>query len=70
MALDHARDGIRVNSVCPGEIIRTGDEILARRGGDPPTICAARRRHSDAAPGASAEVARCVHFLASDAAVM
>ena len=36
MAFDHARDNIRVNSVCPGEIhTRMVDDILAKRGGDP-----------------------------------
>jgi NAD(P)-dependent dehydrogenase (short-subunit alcohol dehydrogenase family) len=70
MALDHARDNIRVNAVCPGEIhTRMVDEILAKRGGD----CAAQL----AALGASIpmrrlaqpiEVARCVKFLASDLA--
>src|SRR5882757_3504185 len=36
MALDHGRDNIRVNSVCPGEIhTRMVDDILAKRGGDP-----------------------------------
>src|ERR1019366_3769036 len=36
MALDHARDNIRVNSVSPGEIhTQMVDDILAKRGGDP-----------------------------------
>jgi meso-butanediol dehydrogenase/(S,S)-butanediol dehydrogenase/diacetyl reductase len=70
MALDHARDNIRVNAVCPGEIhTNMVDDILARRGGDPAHNLAElaagipmrRLAHPD-------EVARCVHFLASDAA--
>jgi NAD(P)-dependent dehydrogenase (short-subunit alcohol dehydrogenase family) len=70
MALDHARDNIRVNSVCPGEIhTRMVDEILAKRGGDPAKnlqqlasgIPMRRLAHPS-------EVARCVHFLASDLA--
>jgi NAD(P)-dependent dehydrogenase (short-subunit alcohol dehydrogenase family) len=70
MALDHARDNIRVNSVCPGEIhTRMVDEILAKRGGNPADnlrelaagIPMRRLAHPD-------EVARCVHFLASDLA--
>jgi NAD(P)-dependent dehydrogenase (short-subunit alcohol dehydrogenase family) len=70
MALDHARDKIRVNSVCPGEIhTRMVDAILAERGGDPAHnlrqlaagIPMRRLAHPD-------EVARCVHFLASDLA--
>jgi len=41
MALDHARDRIRVNSVCPGEIhTRMVDEILAKKGVIPSRICA------------------------------
>lgn len=70
MALDHARDGIRVNSVCPGEIhTRMVDEILAAKGGDPAANVRAlaagipMRRLAD--PG---EVAGCVRFLASDQA--
>jgi len=70
MALDHARHNIRVNSVCPGEIhTRMVDEILARRGGDP---TAALRDLAAAIPmrrlAQPKEVARCVHFLASDLA--
>ena len=70
MALDHARDNIRVNSVCPGEI-HTGmvDHILAKRGGDPAQnlreLAAGIPMRRLAHP---AEVARCVHFLASDLA--
>lgn len=70
MALDHARDGIRVNSVCPGEIhTRMVDDILSHRGGDADVQLAAlaagipMRRLAD-----PYEVARCVKFLASDLA--
>ncbi len=70
MALDHARDNIRVNSVCPGEIhTRMVDEILARRGGDLASELQSlaagipMRRLAD-----PVEVARCVQFLASDLA--
>lgn len=70
MALDHARDGIRVNSVCPGEIhTRMVDEILAQRGGDPAqnlaALAAGIPMRRLAAPE---EVAWCVHFLASSRA--
>ncbi|HTV94551.1 MAG TPA: SDR family NAD(P)-dependent oxidoreductase [Steroidobacteraceae bacterium] len=70
MALDHAADNIRVNSVCPGEIhTRMVDEILASRGGDGAAnlreLAAGIPMRRLAQP---IEVARCVHFLASDAA--
>jgi meso-butanediol dehydrogenase / (S,S)-butanediol dehydrogenase / diacetyl reductase len=70
MALDHAADNIRVNSVCPGEIhTRMVDDILARRGGDEAenlrALAAGIPMRRLAAP---VEVARCVHFLASDQA--
>jgi len=68
MALDHAADNIRVNSVCPGEIhTRMVDEILAARGGD---AAANLRELAAGIPmrrlARPVEVARCVHFLASD----
>jgi meso-butanediol dehydrogenase/(S,S)-butanediol dehydrogenase/diacetyl reductase len=70
MALDHARDNIRVNSVCPGEIhTQMVDDILARKGGD------LQRNLQELAAGiplrrlaSPTEVAWCVHFLASDRA--
>jgi NAD(P)-dependent dehydrogenase (short-subunit alcohol dehydrogenase family) len=70
MALDHARDGIRVNSVCPGEIhTQMVDDILARKGGE------LQQGLRDLAAGipmrrlaSPAEVAWCVHFLASEKA--
>jgi meso-butanediol dehydrogenase/(S,S)-butanediol dehydrogenase/diacetyl reductase len=70
MALDHARDNIRVNSVCPGEIhTRMVDDILAKRGGD---LADNLRELAAGIPmqrlAHPAEVARCVHFLASDLA--
>ena len=70
MALDHARDGIRINSVCPGEIhTRMVDEIATRQGGD---IEANLRALAAGVPmrrlAQPVEVARCVHFLASDLA--
>jgi NAD(P)-dependent dehydrogenase (short-subunit alcohol dehydrogenase family) len=70
MALDHARDNIRVNSVCPGEIhTRMVDDILATRGGDLATnlraLAAGIPMRRLAQP---IEVAHCVHFLASDLA--
>jgi NAD(P)-dependent dehydrogenase (short-subunit alcohol dehydrogenase family) len=70
MALDHARDNIRINSVCPGEIhTRMVDEILAHRGGD---RLANLRQLAAGIPlrrlAGPAEVARCIRFLASDEA--
>jgi NAD(P)-dependent dehydrogenase (short-subunit alcohol dehydrogenase family) len=70
MALDHARDNIRVNSISPGEIhTRMVDEILTRRGGD---LTANLRELAAGIPmrrlARPAEVASCVCFLASDLA--
>jgi meso-butanediol dehydrogenase/(S,S)-butanediol dehydrogenase/diacetyl reductase len=70
MALDHARDNIRVNSVSPGEIhTRMVDAILAKRGGD---LTENLRELAAGIPmrrlADPTEVARCVCFLASDLA--
>jgi meso-butanediol dehydrogenase/(S,S)-butanediol dehydrogenase/diacetyl reductase len=70
MALDHARDGIRVNAVCPGEIhTQMVDDILAGKGGDLEQnlreLAAGIPLRRLASPS---EVAWCVHFLASDRA--
>jgi meso-butanediol dehydrogenase / (S,S)-butanediol dehydrogenase / diacetyl reductase len=70
MALDHARDNIRVNAVCPGEIhTRMVDEILAHKGGD---LAQNLRELAAGVPlrrlAAPSEVAWCVHFLASERA--
>jgi NAD(P)-dependent dehydrogenase (short-subunit alcohol dehydrogenase family) len=70
MALDHAQDNIRVNSVCPGEIhTQMVDDILSNKGGD------LQQNLRELAAGipirrlaSPAEVAWCVHFLASDRA--
>lgn len=70
MALDHAKDNIRVNSVCPGEIhTQMVNEILARKAGDPAAnleaLAAGIPMRRLASP---VEVAWCVHFLSSDRA--
>jgi len=68
MALDHARDGIRVNSVCPGEIhTPMMDAILTQVGGD---LEGKLRELAAGIPmrrlAKPLEVARCVLFLASE----
>jgi NAD(P)-dependent dehydrogenase (short-subunit alcohol dehydrogenase family) len=69
MALDHARDGIRINAVCPGEV----DTPMLRSARKTPVTEESLRKMADetipmgrlAQP---AEIARVVLFLASDAA--
>ena len=70
LALDHARDNIRVNSVCPGEIhTQMVDDILATHGGDPKhhlqKLAAGIPLRRLAAPH---EVGRVIRFLASSEA--
>jgi meso-butanediol dehydrogenase / (S,S)-butanediol dehydrogenase / diacetyl reductase len=68
LALDHAREGIRINSVCPGEIhTQMVDDILATQGGDPKLqlqkLAAGIPMRRLASP---LEVGRVIRFLASD----
>lgn len=70
MALDHAEQNIRVNSVCPGEIhTQMVDDILKTKGGD---LAANLKALASGIPmrrlASPAEVANCVLFLASDLA--
>ena len=70
MALDYARDNIRVNAVCPGDTLV--DRWIERdfKGSDPTTIEEALRQSSAYLPmgrfGKPEEIARAVLFLASD----
>jgi meso-butanediol dehydrogenase/(S,S)-butanediol dehydrogenase/diacetyl reductase len=70
LALDHAREHIRVNSVCPGEIhTQMVDDILASQGGDRGAqlarLAAGIPMRRLASP---AEVGRVIRFLASSEA--
>ncbi len=70
LALDHARENIRVNAVCPGEIhTQMVDDILATQGGDREgqlqRLAAGIPMRRLASP---AEVGRVIRFLASSEA--
>ena len=70
MALDHARENIRVNIVCPTEVDTPMiDEVAKRHGKDPDAM---RAECAEANPmgriGQPEDVAAAVLFLASDAA--
>ena len=70
MALDHARDGIRINAVCPGEV---DTPMLRLAGRTAPLSDAAAAEMADRVVpmgrlAQPEEIARVVLFLASDAA--
>jgi meso-butanediol dehydrogenase/(S,S)-butanediol dehydrogenase/diacetyl reductase len=68
MALDHVKDGIRINAVCPGEV---NTPMLASERSEPVTP-ELMQRIADSVPlgrlADPVEIARVVLFLASDAA--
>ena len=69
MALEHARDGVRINAVAPGEILTP---MLATERDRPPSEADLKRIADETVPmgrlGDPAEVAEVVAFLASDEA--
>jgi len=69
MALDHARDGIRINAVCPGEV---NTPMLASGRPVPPTAEDLRKLGETVVPTGRladpSEIANVVVFLASDEA--
>jgi len=69
MALDHARDGIRINAVCPGEV---DTPMLRSARATPVTDDSLKKMADEVVPmgrlAQPEEIARVVLFLASDAA--
>jgi len=69
MALDHVKDGIRINAVCPGEV---NTPMLASERPTPPTREDLQKLAEETVPmgrlAEPEEIARVVLFLASDAA--
>ena len=67
MALDYAREGVRVNCICPGWI-DTGfnDPAIAMLGGPATVDPVTRYVRADGRQGAADEIARLALFLASD----
>jgi NAD(P)-dependent dehydrogenase (short-subunit alcohol dehydrogenase family) len=68
MALDHVKDGIRINAICPGEV----DTPMLRSGRSRPITTEELQKLADTVPmgrlADPAEIAKVVVFLASDAA--
>lgn len=71
LALELAKDRIRVNVICPGMIDTQIDENTSRenleRASEPVEYPAGKIPLTDGEPGSSAQVAQLVAFLASDA---
>src|SRR5262245_61937397 len=65
MALDHAKDGIRVNAICPG---LTDTPLTRDSDGGTTWMTQAAAQYPQQRPGSVEQVARLVLFLASDEA--
>jgi NAD(P)-dependent dehydrogenase (short-subunit alcohol dehydrogenase family) len=69
LAVDHAKDGIRVNAVCPGTVATEWiDKILANAPDPAATRRAMEQRQLDGRMGTPEEVAASIAFLVSDEA--
>jgi 2-keto-3-deoxy-L-fuconate dehydrogenase len=66
LAIDHVRQGIRVNAVCPGTVDSPWVRRLVEEAGE--SLDALRARQPMGRLGATDEVAQAVLYLASDAA--
>ena len=66
LAVDHVRDGIRVNAVCPGTVDTPWVQRLVEEAGE--DIDALRARQPMGRLGTPEEIAEAVLYLASDAA--
>jgi NAD(P)-dependent dehydrogenase (short-subunit alcohol dehydrogenase family) len=67
LALDHVRDGIRVNCVCPGSIDTPWIERLLEASGDPSgTLAGIVERQPMGRLGTAEEIAKAIAYLAGD----
>jgi NAD(P)-dependent dehydrogenase (short-subunit alcohol dehydrogenase family) len=62
MAVDHARDGIRINAICPGPV----DSAMLRGGRDDGSLAAIAEEIPMGRLGRPDEIAAAIAFLASD----